>query len=351
MSRDRKIWLDVAKGLALTLVVCNHIGVIPIYVQTYLQFYMPMFFISSGYVYVHRKNFTEFVRRKLKRLIIPYFHYSFFLLLFDVVLVLKGHRENNIMQAMMGVLYGANSYTARPDGEVLFVIDNSPMWFLLALFNAYVVFWIEYALVKRTERQRQSLIILFCLNFIITKLFTNLSILLPWSLDTVFMSVNFMWFGHWLNQKKRYLDNKNKFKSIITTWIAIGGGGSAYALMICINGGMNYSTREWGKCLLIYWGCGILGTLIFYWICMQLARFKWAHSLFEMCCTASIPLLCIHMFLNGCLVWIFKKINFDLGVRYPVIRALGIGCICVGGTYMINYIRKKKEIKVRKCQY
>lgn len=80
---EREKWIDILRGIAITLVLCAHsVLIYPIdisqnwllsWVLEFIKvFYMPLFFIVSGYL-LRKNNYLLFLIRKAKRLLIPYF--------------------------------------------------------------------------------------------------------------------------------------------------------------------------------------------------------------------------------------------------------------------------------------
>lgn len=141
-DRQRIAWIDIAKGIAIILVVIGHC--IPdatsstgISVSAYrwlhgviYSFHMPLFFFLSGYMIVC-KNFVKAGKRPLdiiksrwKRLMIPYVFVGLCYAPFKLMLskfANKPYDIENIWKMIIGV---------NPDGE---------LWFLYALFVVTVI--------------------------------------------------------------------------------------------------------------------------------------------------------------------------------------------------------------------
>lgn len=75
---DRDVQIDVARGIAISLVVFGHIVTGTVSQIIYL-FHMPFFFAISGYF--HRLDYQEgrYLKRKCVSLLGPYFSYLFIL--------------------------------------------------------------------------------------------------------------------------------------------------------------------------------------------------------------------------------------------------------------------------------
>lgn len=313
-------WLDVSKGLGIYLVVCNHIGVIPAQLQKCLQFYMPMFFIAAGYTYVSQISFEKLVMKKIDRLLKPYIFYSVVLYLYNLIMVGLKYREDNLFQAVKGIFYGA--YVCQLSrGGVLLCINNAPLWFLLAIFNAYIVYWFETTILQDKCKIKEE--ILIGGNLILTKLLSYLPVLLPWSLDTIFMSANYMFLGKYL-KKKRF----NRYIYLLFLIL--------YFFLIDFNGNMNYSTRSWGNSVLLFYICGCIGTIVYFRVCELLSEksdFLKASAL--KCCKSSICILSMHLTLNEGLVMLSGKLPFVPGLQHGFVRSIIICIICICGAKML----------------
>jgi surface polysaccharide O-acyltransferase-like enzyme len=79
---NRVISLDIAKSICIILVVIGHYSpdnAPSLWILTHnliYSFHMPLFMFASGYIYMvtyRKKSYSEFIFRKFKRLMIPYF--------------------------------------------------------------------------------------------------------------------------------------------------------------------------------------------------------------------------------------------------------------------------------------
>ena len=70
---SRNEYIDWLKGFAIILVVLGHCWTLDrgLFWLIY-RFHMPLFFCISGYLFNNKRNFKDFLKIKLKTLIIPY---------------------------------------------------------------------------------------------------------------------------------------------------------------------------------------------------------------------------------------------------------------------------------------
>jgi fucose 4-O-acetylase-like acetyltransferase len=143
----RFTWIDVAKGVAIVLVIYRHvlIGIqrSGITIETYLlelnemvySFRMPLFFILSGFFFAksfRKRSRKEFLNTKVKSLIYPYLVWA-------------------LIQVSLQILLNqyTNSNRGLKDYAYIFIQPRAidQLWFLYAMFNVTVfVFFLKYVI-------------------------------------------------------------------------------------------------------------------------------------------------------------------------------------------------------------
>lgn len=79
--KNRIEWIDTAKGLGLIFVILGHLHTPYISSWVYL-FHMPLFFFLSGVTFSGGKyTFKQFIVKRLKTLVIPYFRIIYLVVL------------------------------------------------------------------------------------------------------------------------------------------------------------------------------------------------------------------------------------------------------------------------------
>ena len=78
----RNQWVDVAKGIAIILMILGHAAIPNSFSRFIYSFHMPLFFIASGMMTNWTKYSVKgFTKKKLKTLAAPFFIYSGIVLL------------------------------------------------------------------------------------------------------------------------------------------------------------------------------------------------------------------------------------------------------------------------------
>lgn len=138
-------YIDLAKGLCITLVVLYHIYFhlhdIPPIIKSLSLFRMPLYFFLSGLFFKEYEGFLGFLLRKINKLLIPF---AFFYLVTSFALpnifYLFGHTvENTESLGISGLL----AFITQEQ------FSNSPIWFLWGLFLVNIYFYIILVPVKK----------------------------------------------------------------------------------------------------------------------------------------------------------------------------------------------------------
>lgn len=80
MNSQRIDWIDVAKGIAILLMVAGH-TTIPKFISNFIwSFHMPLFFIASGLCTNWEVRYCDFLKKKSISLLIPFLIYSIIVL-------------------------------------------------------------------------------------------------------------------------------------------------------------------------------------------------------------------------------------------------------------------------------
>ena len=70
--KKRIDWIDMAKGYGMLFVIMAHcdVGVLGLWMYT---FHLPLFFMLSGYTFSHKENVKDFLLKKCRTMLVPYF--------------------------------------------------------------------------------------------------------------------------------------------------------------------------------------------------------------------------------------------------------------------------------------
>lgn len=309
---QREKWIDFVKCIAIVLVMINHSQLdIPGIKFWGGMFFVPVFFVLSGYTYRSRnESFSAFLGRKAKRLLFPYIAANGILFVFFVCkdVFLAGDSVSEMIWDVIGIFYARNQmfatgaqtlcFSGIEDNIYLYGMLNSPTWFLPALFLTMMVFEALIRLTKRDGRKMLlAAVILLCLANLYHYLFP---LLMPWSLDAIpYFLFMFLW-GYFVRQKA-FLDYFDRRKWVLILLFGI------FLLCALVNGSTNYSIADYGKSTMM----ALYNALVSSTILMYLSRKveKFIPKLPVLVGQQTLFILCYHLFAFSVLETVFGGIH------------------------------------------
>lgn len=309
----RENWIDAAKAIAILIVVLNHSGLnIPGVNFWGGIFYVPIFFLLSGYTYhPTEENFKSFAKKKERRLLVPYLMANGILYgIFTVKTLIFNPGTGDILDFVgswvilcrnfIGVAYG-RSYAFRltySDGQVdmsepLMTFLNGPTWFLPALFLVLIC---ADGIYRRTKGKTKKICIILSLWLLIMLPHYYLGfVFFPWSLDILPILLVFFYTGYYLNSKAVFvkIEEGIGFKK----WGIIAGILLIGILASLINGSYNLSLNDMGKSVLL---CIVAAVSL---SCLVLLILRWLQKMLPQVVKVlgslgkhTLTILCFHYF-------------------------------------------------------
>lgn len=252
-------WIDLVKGVAILIVILNHAQIQIPYISFYGgMFFVPVFFVLSGYTYKtpssnqgssQMNSMGKIILQKAKRLLVPYFSVN------AVLLLIYGIKSMGSSQAaskgvfymlkmpLIGILYGRNQMFINQDDPVaLLTIWNSPTWFLPALFLTIVVFEFLWRVVKKDDRKLLVIVLILCILAVLYRL--NANLLLPMSLDSIPFYLLLFVFG-------KIIRDYDVFEWMNRHLMVYAGLFILFIVLANWNQSANFSIAEYGKSIYI----------------------------------------------------------------------------------------------------
>lgn len=172
MNKERLFWLDIAKGIAIILVVLGHTS-IPMRLNSFIfTFHVPLFFIAAGMTNDFTKPMNLFLKRKARTLLLPFIIYSVIILImrsFVSELSLGELTLNFLKEGWMGV----------------------PLWFVPVLFVALLVVRLTFEIKNITIRT-----VLWILIPLVSIDLCHFHIPLPWNMSVAPFAIALILIGH-----------------------------------------------------------------------------------------------------------------------------------------------------------
>ena len=147
MATRRVEYIDLAKGLSMSLIILFHIRDFHTTVEVGLEFFrVPIYFFLSGLFFKEYSGLKEFSLKKVNKLIIPYLF--FFLTAYAAGIVChflhfyeKGLLEEPFRWGMIGDIF----FKLGRGEDIGY---NSPIWFLLSLFEVNILFFLLHRWIR-----------------------------------------------------------------------------------------------------------------------------------------------------------------------------------------------------------
>jgi len=153
-------------------------------------FHIPLFFFLSGLLY-KRRPFAEVLARRVRTLLVPYLLFSLIALVVRNVVLVDPHQGMaHYGRQLLGIAYGT------VDGP--YPLAVFPLWFLMSLFVAQVIFSCVLSISRQhTVRALVLVSLLAAIGFINS---TTIRLAVPWSAATSLVGLLFLALGYWARQ-------------------------------------------------------------------------------------------------------------------------------------------------------
>lgn len=328
VKRDRSI--DIFKGFGIILMVIGHIGLGVPFGKYSASFYMPLFYVVSGYLLSTKRSYKDFVASRLKSLIIPYYAFGFIGLVLCCIF-----KYGDIGEMAFNMFFFPEKGNMPIVGAI---------WFLMSMFISQCIY---YPLLKKCKKE--WLIILFCVLacVLLTVLPGIFSKQLPLALNTVGISCLYLEFGHIIKLVCKKNETKNPLSlNWIWTVILIA---SHFALCF-VNDAANYRLSEFGKSIVLYLAISMVAIIGYWNLFKKMQKPRFLLNYLNFVGKNSI----VYLVTNQIVIFFLKKI-FDelfagadmfLFIVSKIVYIIITLAIIHGLVYLLNY--KKMKILIGK---
>lgn len=318
-------YLDVARGIALSLVVTSHANGVNLYL---IYYFIQIFFIISGYVYRPGRSYGENIKKKASRVLEPYFFYSILLWIFYAII---RRNKDEILHSLFGVIYSRFYFYkvgTMEDPISLLDIANGAMWYLTAFFVTSLIF---HLIADKCLASRKVMLAWTVVLLGVSMLLNELPILLPWSIDIVGVTTVLMLIGAWM-RKMEFFEKRENF------WM-VAGMLLIYLGMATFNGYLNTSVRIYGNygalSVPLYMIVSVSGSILCIWVAKWIQRLKLGDLMAYMG-THSMEIICVHMVVlevfeiaamrlidvhsfTGAVMWLYQAVRIIAAVTASLI--------------------------------
>ena len=149
MNSTRIDYMDSVKGVGILLVLFVHFTPVDTLLKGILiSFFMPLFFIASGFYFKGGEPFQQFMMKRTRALLVPYF-------LFALI-----YAPDLYPSTLVYILYG-NYFSLAPAGRI------GAIWFLMCMFFAQIIAYFIHWLAASFAQNRRIQVLYFSAVFVV----------------------------------------------------------------------------------------------------------------------------------------------------------------------------------------
>lgn len=133
--KKRIEWIDMAKGYGILLVIYGHIDEFGTIGRWIYSFHVPLFFLLSGYVFNSDGGWKQFLKKKCRTILVPYFAYGIPIL---AVRFIKTYLQESLNASSVWKIME------------MFLLQKrlTTLWFLTCLFCLSLLFYVLTKLIR-----------------------------------------------------------------------------------------------------------------------------------------------------------------------------------------------------------
>lgn len=318
----RKVSVDIAKGIGISLVVLGHLndyfgaGIPGAYKFIYL-FHVPLFFFLSGLFFKEKEGVDDCLKKKFFRLYVPYLLANIFFFAVEMT------RARLMGSAYDGTIsWGDLFYAAFGLWPVLSMLSR-PTWFILILFRIFII----YKLLQLVFKGNKILMLSVCVLAGILGAFFPIE---KFMIGQTLAVLPFFSLGHVCTAE--FIDNQKVFST--KNCVIIGIVSAAAAYFISIFQMTNIAVNVYGNVPLYFTGA-ILGIMMVISVSKLLENWAVASKSLSFIGKYTLPILIWHIFVIKVLFTIVEKglgisggailciVAFFIGILVPIGLSLG----------------------------
>ena len=212
-NENRIEYIDIARGIAIILMVLGHVIDVSLSRNFIFSFHMPLFIIISGFFYKD-DSWKNAIVKGIKKLIIPYI---ICIIITDILLAIFNRNIEyiNVIDFLKQIFF---SYAFSGIFTFFNAKPLSHLWFFPLLLLTKLIFKYD----KTVCKNEFQMLALITFEVYIGYIFGVFRIFLPWSFDVALYSLIFYYFGYLLkkyNILEKIFSNKSVLALLTTIWL------------------------------------------------------------------------------------------------------------------------------------
>lgn len=335
-------YVDVMRGISIILIVASHVMTycdqLNLIYKLIYAFHVPVFFMISGFLANGgTEKLKTFFFKKVKRLVVPYLFYALIFLLIYYLLgsfaidALGTNNAIDIKTSLSEIAYGTAFDQA--------LKQNSPLWFLPALFTTEMVFWFVFRIRKRLERT-------WIFDSFILLLFVSLGELINCFHFNLFFGMSsclslgvFYYLGYLLRKNENRIKKCFSFENIILLVIGL--------VIALFNDKVSYTDYRYGYYLLF-----VVAALFLSVYLLSLSKTIGNNKMLEKAGNNSMDIMIFHKIIVVALQILFIRLfsssvrdNIASQILFTIFATIIAVILCLIIGRLLNVIRKKVSCK------
>lgn len=280
----RDISIDMARGLAIILMIYSH-GPIDEKLRTIIfSFHMPIFILLSGYFYKREESINIKLKKIMKGLVLPYLGAAMSYAVISTWKFAYTSAEVISKQQIVDYLLKKLSYIPWGMSYASTKFQNiesvGPIWFILCLISCKLIYTLLEKVFVTEKKVTIAVVATAILGYFIGKRIA----FLPWSVDVAMVSLVFFHTGYFL-RKKDFFSKKCDIAILlllVIIWIID---------IQC--GGLELSIRDYGYFVIGIVGA-VAGSILIIEFGRWLTKYEFLKTFLSFFGKHSMLLLCIH---------------------------------------------------------
>ena len=189
MERQKRLkYLDIARGIAMLCIIIGHLGN-GIINRVVFTFHVPVFFMITGYFTTDKLSNKEFIKKKFRTLIVPYFITCLVIVLLATVIGLLKNGTEGAKYAFIDWCYASVYGAGDSYSEPFYIKAIGAIWFLWATFLGSIF-------LKLSVRMKEFIRLIFIIALFMLGYFSRRLFWFPFSIQAGCCATLFMYIGY-----------------------------------------------------------------------------------------------------------------------------------------------------------
>ena len=324
MANKRIEYIDIYRAIGILCMVAGHVNFGPIFGIFIHAFHMPMFYIASGYFFRSNIKFKDYIKKKVKTLIVPYIIFGFVFYVIQLLMNSNGW----YLTELKNLLFYPNEGVA----------IAGALWFLISLFIVDIFMYF----IEKIKNKYIKLGMVIILSLIGNLSNIIIPFKLPFAISSAFVGVGLFYIG---NLTQKYKDNKIVNKCMNLNYFELLVVIIFELVLIFINGEVNMRTGIY-SIIPLFWINAVISSAVIINISKIILKLKKIRKILINIGRDSIAYVCMNQFVILIIVKITNLFNLiNIEIIEKLVDKLLILIFTISTIYIVNWLINKTKFK------